>query len=64
MQFALLIPDLPHPCESSTYYESLLSPGASVSKRHDTLAACVGAVKRLIRRKGDGHRPSSCRPQR
>jgi hypothetical protein len=55
---------LPHPCESSVYYESLLSPGASVSKRHDRLAACVGAVKRLIRRKGDGHRPSSGRPQR
>lgn len=50
MQFALLVPDLPHPHESSAYYESLLShgPHAPLKRRH-VLAAGVRGVLRVAR---------------
>jgi hypothetical protein len=49
MQFALLVPDLPHPYESSAYYESLLSLGPHATKRRHVFAACVRGVSRWVR---------------
>ncbi|WP_179402024.1 hypothetical protein [Burkholderia guangdongensis] len=52
MHFALLVSALPHPLESSAYYESLLSHGAHVAKRHGVLAACMNAVMRVLSPQG------------